>query len=67
MFVSCKHLKVIVKAIIKVIVTARTKRGKILFKSRIKGSLLPTPTPLLGTRETLHIGREAPCGSKVKV
>ena len=45
MFVSCKHLKVIVKAIIKVIVMVRTKRGKILFKSRIKGSLLPTPTP----------------------
>ena len=31
-FVSCKHLKVKVMIIIKVMVMARTKRGKTLFK-----------------------------------
>ena len=36
MFVSYKHLKVIVMSVVKIIVMARTKRGKTLFKKMLK-------------------------------
>lgn len=54
----CKFFEVIVTEIVKVIVMPRTKRGKILFDEKVKGSLLP---PLPG-----HMCRRAPCGSEVK-
>ena len=41
MYVSCKYLTIIIKAIVKVIVLGRTKRGKALFELRFKGAPLP--------------------------
>ena len=41
-FASRKHLKVIVMATVKVIVMARTMRGKTLLEQRIKEFRLPT-------------------------
>ena len=59
MFVFCKHVKVIVMAVIK----ARTKRGQ---RPCVNKGLRALPTPSFQTRETLHMRRKAPCGSKVE-
>ena len=57
-FVTCKFFEVIVTEIVKVIVMPRTKRGKILFDEKVKGSLLP---PLSGR------GRHYTCAERLLV